>query len=68
MSDTNKYISTININDTIYQIKDSEARAAIDDKISKTKNDNVEAVLNFVNGFELNGAKITASTNRVTFE
>ena len=63
-----KYISSINIDETIYQIKDKEAREqytelqkAVDSKVDLEENSNVNAVLNFVNGVQINGAEIKST-------
>ena len=63
-----KYISSINIDETIYQIKDKEAREqytelqkVVDSKVDLEENSNVNAVLNFVNGVQINGAEIKST-------
>jgi hypothetical protein len=75
MSD--KYISSININDVVYQVKDKEARedintldGKVNSKIDLEGNSDVNGVLNFVNGVKVNEASITYSpeTNTVIFE
>ena len=63
-----KYISSISIDEIIYQIKDKEAREQytnlqkiVDNKIDLEENSNVNAVLNFVNGVQINGAEIKST-------
>lgn len=63
-----KYISSISIDEIIYQIKDKEAREQytelqriVDNKIDLEEDSNVNAVLNFVNGVQINGAEIKST-------
>lgn len=75
MGDT-KYVSSININEVVYQIKDKEARNSINilendlnSKIDKTQDSNIDAILKFNNGIKIGEASITynASTDTVEF-
>lgn len=61
-------ISKININNSVYNIKDAEARTAMESKVTDVENGVVKNALNFEQGLKLNGATIVATGNTVTFQ
>lgn len=76
MSDNKKYISVINVNETIYHIKDTEAREDVSNmkvdmssKLDKNVDTEVNGVFTFTNGVQVGDAVISydAAKQTVTF-
>ena len=53
-------ISQVQLGSRLYNIKDQSARSGLNNKIDKNTNDDVNAIVNFVNGLKVGGKSVVS--------